>query len=339
VRGAVCVVTGVSGQYYRLADGSYIYKSATTYYPQTLGRNSVWAFKTTPETADRSTEIRLQMPIRAYYKVDLQEGQAVLTLYNTQFAWPVELKENPIVRDFVLVSEPNATHTVYAFRFHEGVQATGYYIEYKDEGLVIGFKQPPVKAADGTLKGVKILLDAGHGGSETGAVGAARTQGPMEKHLNLAITLYAEEYLKNLGATVVMTRADDTYISLDDRVQKIKEVKPDIAVSIHNNAVANTANQSIVRGYLSCYSLPAQEKLARYFTDAVSLAVGRPQNNSGIYSSNLALTRLTTCPAVLLENAFLSNPMEYEWLLKEDSQRKLGQEIGRAIEQYLKGEV
>jgi N-acetylmuramoyl-L-alanine amidase len=336
VRGAACVITGQSGSYYRLADGSYIFKSAVSYSSAALPANQVLAFKTTPLTEDRATEIRLKMPVPAYYHVEMQPEQAVLTLYNTAFAWPPPLKENSMIREAVLLSEPGAAHTRYAFRFQAGVKPAGYYIDFRDGGLVIGFRHPPAPAADGGLSGLKILLDAGHGGSETGALGAALTAAPAEKDINLAITRYAEEYLRSLGATVIMTRTDDTYVSLNDRVAMIKKVNPDISVSVHNNAVANTTDQTAAKGMLACYSLPEQAADARFFADTLSEATGRQQSGSGLYSSNLALTRLTNCPAVLIENAFMSNPEEYEWLLRDANQKLLGVKIGETIEKWLK---
>ncbi|MDR1961985.1 MAG: N-acetylmuramoyl-L-alanine amidase [Gracilibacteraceae bacterium] len=332
VRGTTCAVTGQSGSYYRLADGSYIFKSAVNYSGAALPRNQVLAFKTTPLTESRATEIRLKMPVQTYYSVEMQSGQAVLTLYNTAFARPPELKENAVVRDIVPAGE-QGVNTRYAFRFHDGVTPAGYYVDFRDGGLVIGFRHPPARAAG--MAGMKVLLDAGHGGSENGALGAALTAGPAEKDINLAITHYAAEYLRGAGATVVMTRTDDTFVSLDDRVAMIKKVSPDIAVSIHNNAVANTTDQTITKGLLICYSLPSQAADARFFADALSAATGQPQSGTGLYSSNLALTRLTNCPAVLIENAFMSNPAEYEWLLQDATQRLLGTEIGRAIERRL----
>ncbi|MDR1069562.1 MAG: N-acetylmuramoyl-L-alanine amidase [Gracilibacteraceae bacterium] len=335
VRGTACVITGQSGSYYRLADGSYIFKSAVNYSGAALARNQVQAFKTTPLTESRSTEIRLKMPVQAYYNVEMQAEQAVLTLYNTAFAWPPELKENAMIRDAVLLSEPGATHTRYAFRFQAGVKPAGYYITFADGGLVIGFRHPPSPAADGSLAGMKVLLDAGHGGSENGALGAALTASPAEKDINLAITLRAADYLRGRGATVIMTRTEDVYVSLDDRVAMIKKNNPDIAVSIHNNSVASTTDQTTTKGLLICYSLPAQMADARFFADALSAATGQPQSGSGLYDSNLALTRLTNCPAVLIENAFMSNPDEYEWLLRDANQSLLGAEIGKVIEQRL----
>ncbi|MDR1605236.1 MAG: N-acetylmuramoyl-L-alanine amidase [Gracilibacteraceae bacterium] len=335
VRGVACVITGRSGAYYRLADGSYIFQSAVNYSSAALPSNRVLAFKTTPLTEDRATEIRLKMPVAAYYNVEMQAEQAVLTLYNTGFAWPPELKENAMIRDIVLLSEPGAAHTRYAFRFQAGVRPAAYYVACRDGGLVIGFRHPPAPAESGDLSGMKILLDAGHGGSESGALGAALTASPPEKDINLAVTLSAEEYLRGRGATVIMTRTDDTFVSLVERVALIKQVNPDISVSIHNNSVANTTDQTITKGLLVCYSLPAQMADARFFADALSAALERPQSGTGLYLSNLALTRLTNCPAVLIEAAFLSNPEDYEWLLQAANQQLLGTEIGRVIEKRL----
>ena len=80
-----------------------------------------------------------------------------------------------------------------------------------------------------------VLLDPGHGGSESGAY----EYGVAEKKLNLHIANLVRDDLEKLGYLVIMTRTDDTELSLLDRSKFSNELEPDIFVSIHHNAMPN----------------------------------------------------------------------------------------------------
>ena len=81
---------------------------------------------------------------------------------------------------------------------------------------------------------MKILLDPGHGGEEKGARGS---NGYPEKTINLLISKQLEQELSKLGATVVLTRTKDVDLGLRERMDMIQEIKPDLAFSIHYNAL------------------------------------------------------------------------------------------------------
>ena len=71
---------------------------------------------------------------------------------------------------------------------------------------------------------MRVLLDPGHGAQDIGAMGVAGTSAPCEKDVNLAVALAAREQLEAMGATVLMTREDDSFPTLVERNQRIIEM-------------------------------------------------------------------------------------------------------------------
>ena len=91
--------------------------------------------------------------------------------------------------------------------------------------------------AGGSLEGVKIFIDPGHGGSDPGAVGPS---GLREADVNLRVSQVVANCLSEYsGATVMMSRTDDVYVSLGGRVQAANNWGADRFISIHHNASVN----------------------------------------------------------------------------------------------------
>lgn len=92
------------------------------------------------------------------------------------------------------------------------------------------------------LKGKKILIDAGHGGTDSGASGTVNKRTVYEKDLALMFAQSAKSYIENAGATVVMTRTSDTTVGINDRWKKGEDNNVDAVISIHFNSGGSTAN-------------------------------------------------------------------------------------------------
>jgi len=196
--------------------------------------------------------------------------------------------------------------------------------------LILGFKKVP-KVVDGNLNNVKIFIDAGHGGSDPGALGPMKTFGPAEKDINLEIAKAATSYLAARGANIITTRIDDSATSLADRMSIVTENKPDISLSIHSNATAVSNNYDNAKGYRTYYTfeLPVtgQEDAVSFISRRAAEIIGVPYS---INKSNLAMGRNLYCPSFVFEIAFMSNPDDYEWLLLEENQKAVGDAIGQA---------
>ncbi|AZK45961.1 N-acetylmuramoyl-L-alanine amidase family protein [Paenibacillus lentus] len=92
------------------------------------------------------------------------------------------------------------------------------------------------------LKGKKILIDPGHGGSDPGASGKLNNKTVNEKDLALTFAESAKSYLENAGVTVIMTRTTDKKVEINDRWKKGQDEKVDAVISIHWNGGSTTAN-------------------------------------------------------------------------------------------------
>jgi len=111
-------------------------------------------------------------------------------------------------------------------------QQWGYSLRYQGTNLILTLRHPPEKSDN--LQGKVILLDPGHGGKETGAVGPT---GYTEKEINLLMSKLIKQELEKLGATVYLTRETDIYLSLPARVEMINNLQPTLAISVHYNAL------------------------------------------------------------------------------------------------------
>ena len=150
----------------------------------------------------------------------------------------------------------------------------------------------------GTLNGVTIVLDPGHGGNDGGTVGVRKTE---EKELTLKTAEILSHHLNAAGAEVVMTRQSDTYVDLRKRVTGSHQAGADAFVSIHYDAI----DDSSVSGFTSYYQHDYQQELANYLNAGLGEKVNL--HDRGVQRGNYLVLRENRQPAVLVELGFLSN--------------------------------
>lgn len=172
-----------------------------------------------------------------------------------------------------------------------------------------------------------VVLDAGHGGSDSGAIGVS---GRYEKTFNLAVILKLQALLATEPRlNIVMTRTADTFPSLSDRYNLANNVKADLFLSVHaNSSTKNTVNGTEVY-YTRAESLAFANLVKQYATPATGLA------DRGVIQKSLAVTRETKMPAVLFEAGYLSNAAEESKLFTEDFQNRTAAGLAAAIKAYL----
>ena len=190
----------------------------------------------------------------------------------------------------------------------------------------------------GRLKDKRITLDAGHGGSDPGAVGA---KGTKEKDITLKITQKVEELLKKKGAKVTMTRVKDVDVygvnatdaqELQARVDVAENSAADLFISLHINA---SVNKNV--GGFSSYYYPKTSHDAR-----VATAIQKRMTNNfglddlGIRQANFYVNKRSSMPSALIEMAFITNAKEEKLLNSNWFQSKLAKAIADGIEDYFK---
>jgi N-acetylmuramoyl-L-alanine amidase len=152
------------------------------------------------------------------------------------------------------------------------------------------------------LKGKTVVLDPGHGGID---VGTTSITGTHEKDLTLATAKAVEQKLKNAGVNVIMTRDDDTFISLKQRSDLSNRVHADAFISFHYN----WANDPTVSGLTDFYYNPSRDQsLASDVLNGVVNTTGL--KNMGTRFDDLYVLRNNTQPCVLIELGFLSNKQD-----------------------------
>ena len=156
-------------------------------------------------------------------------------------------------------------------------------------------------SGSGTLPGgsIKVFIDAGHGGTDPGAVG----NGLKEKDIVLSIATKLGALLNGRGISIKYSRTTDTYLSLEERARLANAWGADLFVSIH----ANSATSS-VRG-TECYTHPTANTATKTLSGNVSRAIANKFgiSNRGHKEANFAVLRLSNMPSILVETAFISN--------------------------------
>jgi N-acetylmuramoyl-L-alanine amidase len=183
--------------------------------------------------------------------------------------------------------------------------------------------QPAPKApSDDRLKGLIICVDAGHGGRDPGGI----ANGVRESDVCLAVSLILQELLEDAGATVLMTRTEDVYPTLDDRCWLANENNAHLFVSIHANIAPNSDQ---VQGFEIFYKggNAECERLARTLIDAMDAVTDSPNRGAKVDPRGLRVLENTDMPAVLVELGFLSNAYEARRLTTPSYQKLLAQAL------------
>lgn len=182
--------------------------------------------------------------------------------------------------------------------------------------------------------GPLVVIDAGHGGKDDGC--SDQVEDVDEKALTLKAAAEVECFLRQRGYRVFMTRQQDTFISLDERVAFANDVAADLFVSIHFNAAENRKAKGIEVFYHEGdpFRAEASKKLAQDVLDQVVAATGR--KSRGVKTANFRVIRNTRMPAILVEGGFLTNPEESLLCQNEDYIKALAYGIAYGIDNYIK---
>ena len=174
--------------------------------------------------------------------------------------------------------------------------------------------------------GTVVVLDAGHGGTDPGA----QRGDVQEKEITMGIVSKLKRLLEERGAKVILTRADDTFVSLEDRVRITNSLNPTLFLSVHINAM-ESAND--IHGIETYYQTEQSKSLA----DAVHerLVAGLDAPDRAIRKARFYVIKNTPVPAVLAEVGFISNKEERDKLISSDYQAKVGEALEQGVMLYL----
>ena len=177
----------------------------------------------------------------------------------------------------------------------------------------------------------KVVLDAGHGGADSGAIGGTI----YEKDLNLEVAKMIQTKLMKKGVYVYMTHTKDETMSLEDRVNYSNEINPDIFISIHTNSTVKEDIYGLETHYFKDNSYKLAEIIHNEFASPKNLKKWETMDR-GVIKSRFYVINHTEAPAVLIEMGFISNLEERAKLIKKSHKEDIADSITNGILEYLK---
>ena len=192
----------------------------------------------------------------------------------------------------------------------------------------------PVSATPGEERPRAVLIDAGHGGEDGGAVGT--DTGVIESGLNLDYALALKSALEERGMQVVLTREDERALAatkrqdLARRREIMAECGADITVSLHMNKFADRS----ISGPMVFYMKGSEEgeKLAGFVIASVCEAIGRDARHAN--PGDYFVIRENPMPAIIVECGFLSNSSDEALLQTAEHRDALILGVAKGIEEY-----
>ena len=193
----------------------------------------------------------------------------------------------------------------------------------------------------------QVVLDPGHGGDETGAVGPNRLR---ESVLNLSVARQAEAALKSAGVTVLLTRSGDYRETLSTRTDIVTRLRPAAFVSVHHNSSPDGPHDGPGTETYYQFHSPASKRLAGLIYEEVAKTLSsyqlawvgnvdagakyRLNDRGGDYYH--VLREAGGVPTALAELAFIADPPEADLLARPDVQQAEGQAVARGVIRYLR---
>lgn len=355
VVGEISVYDSSEGEYvdfYNLASGLRIKKEdAQIVSTQSLDYNTMEIISSTGINGELSLTFKTDWQVPYSFSFDSQNyytaygesynvssfDASTLTFtfyYTTSLSGTIDVSGSDVVSSAsVSTSVANETVTITMPLITKG-EYFGYTISYDSNGYLV----LTINNQQDSLINATIVLDPGHGGTDCGALGLHSTV--YESTVNLILAAKVKEALEAKGATVYLTRYSDEYVSLTDRKTIGVNYNADIFVSIHANGSENTDDYGLSAYYYKGMSQSLATEIYDELFDAFYSVLYDSDPtvyndiNDGVRYYPFSVTRMESCPSVLLEVGYMSNFDECAKIIDSDNSDALAQAIADGIENY-----
>ena len=338
-KGTKGLITGKQGAWLRLDYGGWVRESMTKIEDSEVPPRSIVRSINTKRIVNKVdknniwTEVTVPLEVPVPISIIQSDRTFAFTLYNvTAQTDTISIDPDSIINklDWVQTEPDKVTYTISL----KPRQQWGYKVRYQGTNLILSLKHPPILSSANELPplhGLKILLDAGHGGKED--LGSRSPTGYPEKDVTLITSKLLQNELQNRGATVIMTRTDDVDVDLAPRVAKVDQEEPVLSISLHYNSLPDNGDAINTSGMGSFWYNPQAQDFAKFINAYITKHLNR--QDYGVFWNNLAMARPTTAPSVLLELGFMINPIEFEWIIDPQQQKLLATTLADGITEWI----
>lgn len=330
-------IESLSDGYYKLRFGGYIAQENAKIVEAVLNEGKITGIESRSD--EKSTVFSITASENIPLDAGCEEGTFKITLFNASQDSSVvpEICENPLFS--AVTWEISDGMVIYNLKLKNSNNYYGFNYEYVDGAIVFTFRNPiRIPDNDKPLDGITVIVDPGHGGTDVGALGfVSKGDSAMnEKDLNLLTATAAARHLEKLGATVIMTRVDDTTVELSARTQFVDDTEADLCISVHHNSLDYTTNITRVRGFLGLWWDDSGSLLAKTLSSTVTKTLSRYERTAA--AQKLAMCRNHKYPSALLEMAFMTSAEEYESITDPANIDLAGAAIANGVVEYYKAQ-
>lgn len=338
-------VTDITDGYCKLRFGGYIKEEELVFtYGKPLLLNTILTTAVevnagnTTNNKENSTDIRFGVTENIPVDVDFrgENGAMRIIIYNTDTSIipQFDVPANPLIESIEGKLGTRANMLMYHVKFKDENNYYGFNIVYENGCMIVKLNNPQTLASgDKPLLGKRIVVDAGHGGVDGGALGPGNKP---EKVLNQDIASLLAQKLRDLGATVVESRPGDTTVDLYQRMDLLNAECPDLAISVHHNSLVGSANALRTKGFMALYSNNSGIGLSRIVSDVVCRELVRIQKPTAY--QELAVARNHRFPSTLVEMCFISNVEEYQWSITAGNAERSADALVHGIMEYYRNQ-
>ncbi len=229
--------------------------------------------------------------------------------------------------------EANGALTI-KFRLNPSEILWGYHVSYQNGNMVLECRTPPkLESSEKPLSNLCIVIDPGHGGADTGALGVLGKKGLPEKDITLAYAQALRHRLELLGAEVHMTRADDTIMAQEDRVlySDFKEADFFLAFHLNSTELKDDVREDSGLQVFSNYELSRDFGYLLYHKLVRRLRV----TPGGFSSNDLSIVQVPLARSAIILPGNIASPEDYGRIIDPIEIYKTSCLISDSIIQYL----
>ncbi len=251
--------------------------------------------------------------------------------YASKFEGEIKLPKNHPIFESAKIIKNKSDYTL-RLKLKKVGAFYGWDAYYDSEGnLVFRFLNPAKMESENSLKGISVYVDVGHGGSDPGAP-APYSPKRDESACNLTLALSLKKELEKLGATVLINRTNNsTGYTPPERMQHLRNANADYCIAIHHDS----NRSSSYKGFMTAYFTPFSKSAANYIFKQTK-KTGLYKKYWDVEAHYYYVSRVTSCPAVLTENGFMSNKADYKNITNTAAVNKKAKALALGVLDYFR---
>lgn len=337
--GIILKVSGQIGEHYRIYlnknEEGFIHRDFVEELPEGHVKPAYYLRSISSRPEENADVVYIPYPEPVPYAVypEPDQNRIRISLYGvkTSSTWMIHRKGLKFIKKVTWQQPTPETYQVIINL--KSSKIWGYQCQPEKGSLVFRVKYPPsLIQEDSTqsLSGLKIAIEAGHGGRSTGAMGLS---GLLEKDINLDLARKLADICRSSGMEVLQVREEDADMALARKRDTVETSDADLLVSIHANASGSGGGYLGVGGTSTYYHNPFWADFAEIvYHPLLDLEL---EEFGVVGSFNYIVTRMSSRPAILVEQAFMSHAEDEEKLASQEFRLQMAQKIFQGIVEYV----